>query len=110
VKISSTGVVQLQLMHGGTTLQALNIPGITYATGNQLQVRLQVVGTSPTTIQAKVWPVGTAEPAAWQLSTTDATGGLQAAGGLGLALYVSGTATVVPLTVAFDDLVARPAN
>ncbi len=110
VKISSTGVVQLQLMRGATTLQALNIPGITYATGEQLQVRLQVFGTSPTTIQAKVWRVGTTEPAAWQLSTTDATAALQAPGGLGLAVYVSGTATVVPLTVAFDDLVARTTN
>ena len=110
VKVLSTGVVQLQLMRGGTTLQALNIPGITYATGDQLQVRLQVVGTSPTTIQAKVWRVGAAEPAAWQLSTTDATAGLQASGGIGLALYISGTATVVPLTVAFDDLVARTTN
>lgn len=108
VKVSSTGVVQLQLMRGATTLQALNIPGITYATGDQLQVRLQVFGTSPTTIRGKVWRVGTAEPPAWQLSTTDATAALQAAGGLGLSLYVSGSATVVPLTVAFDDLVAQP--
>ncbi|MFD4422845.1 PKD domain-containing protein [Agromyces sp. NPDC058484] len=110
VKITSAGVVQLQLMRGGTTLQALNIAGLTYATGDELQVRLQVFGTSPTTIRGKVWKVGTAEPAAWQLSTTDATAALQAAGGLGLSVYVSGSATVVPLTVAFDDLVARPTN
>ena len=57
-----------------------------------------------------MWRVGTTEPAAWQLSTTDATAALQAPGGLGLAVYVSGTATVVPLTVAFDDLVARTTN
>lgn len=110
VKVLSTGAVQLSLMRGGTALQALTIPGITYDTGEQLQVRLQVVGTSPTTISGKVWQVGTAEPAAWQLSTTDATAALQAAGGLGLSVYVSGSATVVPLTVAFDDLVAQPTN
>jgi PKD repeat protein len=110
VLIKSTGVVQLQLLQGATTLQALNLPGITYAAGDQLRVRVQVFGTSPTTIRAKVWPVGQTEPAAWQLSATDATAALQVAGSVGLRTYISASATVVPVTARFDDFIVSPAQ
>lgn len=105
-KILSSGKVQLQLMRGGTTLQASNIAGLSYSTNDQLQVRLQVFGTAPTTIRAKVWATGTAEPTTWQLSRTDSTSALQQAGSIGLAVYLSGSATI-PMTVAFDDLSAK---
>ncbi len=104
VKVGSTGVVQLQLMRKGTTLAALNVAGLTYATGETLQIRVQAYGTSPTTIRAKVWKKGAPEPANWQLTATDATLNMQQAGSIGLGLYLAGTATVAPLTVAFDDL------
>ncbi|MDJ0348800.1 LamG-like jellyroll fold domain-containing protein [Cryobacterium sp. PH29-G1] len=107
IKILSSGSVQLQLQRGGTTLQATNISGLSYQTNDQLQLRLQVFGTSPTTIRAKVWATGTPEPTTWQLSRTDATPALQQAGSIGLAVYLSGSATT-PMTVAFDDLVAKP--
>ena len=107
IKILSSGSVQLQLQRGGTTLQATNISGLSYQTTDELQVRLQVFGTAPTTIRAKVWATGTPEPAAWQLSRTDATATLQQAGSIGLAVYLSGSATT-PMTVAFDDLSAAP--
>ncbi|WP_241991087.1 LamG-like jellyroll fold domain-containing protein [Cryobacterium sp. Hh38] len=110
VKFLPTGVVQLQLMHGATTLTVQNIAGLTYTTGTQLRVRLQVFGTGPTTIRAKVWSVGGTEPSAWQLSTTDATPAMQASGSVGLALYLGSTATVTPVTTAFDDFVALRVN
>jgi len=105
IKILASGKVQLQVMRGGTTLQARTISELNYQTNDQLQVRLQVFGTSPTTIQAKVWAAGAAEPATWQISRTDATPVLQQAGSIGLALYHSGSAAT-PLTVAFDNLSA----
>ncbi|TFB51751.1 PKD domain-containing protein [Cryobacterium tagatosivorans] len=108
VKVLATGVVQLQLLHGATNLQTVTLAGITYATGDRLQVRTQVFGTSPTTVRAKAWPLGTAEPTGWQVSVTDATDTMQGPGHIGFALYLGGTATVVPLTASFDDLVARP--
>ncbi|TFD07973.1 PKD domain-containing protein [Cryobacterium sp. TMT1-2-2] len=105
VKVLANGTVQLQLMRGSTTLQASTVAGLSYATNDQLQVRLQVFGTAPTTIRAKVWRVGTEEPAAWKLSRTDATAALQQAGSIGLAVYSSGSATT-PMTVSFDSLSA----
>ncbi|WP_199183380.1 LamG-like jellyroll fold domain-containing protein [Cryobacterium sp. Y82] len=105
IKVLATGAVQLQLMRGGTTLQASTIAGLSYATNDQLHVRLQVFGTAPTTIRARVWAAGTTEPSTWSLSRTDATAALQQAGSIGLAAYNSGSATT-PMTVTFDDLSA----
>ena len=113
LKLLATGVVRAQLISvaGGTTttLTQLNVPGLTYTAGKQLQVRFQVTGTSPTTLQAKVWEVGTTEPAGWTLSATDSTAALQAPGGVGVLAYVSGSATNTPQTLRVDDLWAGPA-
>ena len=110
IKILSTGVVQLQLMRGATTLKAQNIAGLTYATGTALQLRVQVAGSAPTTIRAKVWAFGSPEPAAWQTSVTDSTAAMQTAGAVGLAFYLGSTATVSPVTATFDDLIVTHAN
>jgi PKD repeat protein len=77
--------------------------------GTKLSVRLQVTGTAPTTVRAKVWRAGTTEPSVWQVQTTDSTSGLQKAGGLALATYISGSATNVPVTAAWSNLSAVPA-
>ncbi|WP_285706002.1 LamG-like jellyroll fold domain-containing protein [Microtetraspora sp. NBRC 16547] len=80
------------------------VAGLTYSPGAVLKVRLQVVGTSPTTVQAKMWPAGQTEPATWQVSATDSTAGLQAPGGVGFGAFLSGTATNAPVVVTVDDL------
>ncbi|TFC87368.1 PKD domain-containing protein [Cryobacterium sp. TMT1-21] len=103
--IGANGSVQLQLVRNtDIQMRAVTVAGLTYATGDRLQFRLQVTGTSPTTIQAKVWKVGTAEPANWQATVTDATAGLQSAGSIGLYSYLSSSATPTSLVVSFDDL------
>jgi hypothetical protein len=61
-----------------------------------------VSGTSPTTLQAKVWRDGQAEPAAWQVSGSDNSAALQTAGGAGLMAYLSGSTTNAPVGVTFD--------
>jgi hypothetical protein len=66
---------------------------------------VQATGSAPTTVQAKVWVEGTAEPATWVRTVTDSTSGLQTAGGVGYIAYQSGSATAV-LTARFDDLTA----
>ncbi|MGH1523721.1 PKD domain-containing protein [Leifsonia sp. L25] len=103
VWISSTGAVQVQLLQSGNALQVASVSGLAYTPGMQLDLRVQVVGTSPTTLQAKVWAAAGTEPASWQVSLTDSTAALQTAGGVGLRAYLSGTATVSPITVKFAD-------
>lgn len=105
--------VALTAMRGTSTAQtlapAVRLPSsTTYGPGSALDVRLQVVGTSPTTVRVKIWPAGTAEPAAWQRTATDATAALQAPGGVGVTTYLSGSATNAPVVLGMDDLSVRP--
>ena len=78
------------------------VSGLTYAAGEVLSLRVQVTGTSPTTVRAKAWKAGTPEPVAWSVTTTDLTAALQAPGGVGLVGYLSGSVTNAPLTEYFD--------
>ncbi|WP_233206052.1 PKD domain-containing protein [Cryobacterium sp. N19] len=109
-KLLASGAVQVQLMRGATSLKYLTVPGLSYAAGDQLKLRLQVTGTSPTTLKAMVWKLGDAVPEAWQVSATDSTAALQQAGSIGLAFYVSASATLSPMTATFDDLIAEPSH
>jgi hypothetical protein len=70
------------------------VPGESYAVNQQLRIRIQVFGASPTTVRAKIWRVAGTEPAAWLASATDGTPGLQQAGSLGLASNLLGTTAV----------------
>ncbi|RUQ81652.1 PKD domain-containing protein, partial [Labedella gwakjiensis] len=92
VWVQSNGVLQLQVQRSGKSLSVLNLKDVAYVAGEPVHVRLQVTGTGTTTVQAKVWTTG-AEPAAWTRSVTDTTAVLQAAGSVGLGLYVSASAT-----------------
>jgi large repetitive protein len=101
------GPLTLQAQNGATTLSAVD-PGITYATGDKLRVRLQVFGTSPTTVRARVWKVGSTEPTTWQVNVTSSTAAAQAPGSVGLHTYLSASSTNAPNFVTFDNLVVEP--
>lgn len=110
VLVSSTGAVTLSLVkivgRTETSLKSIAISGLTVATTDMLRIRFDISGTAPATLTAKIWKVGTTEPTAFQLSTTDATAGLQVAGGFGMWAYLSGSATNFPVNVLFDNLLA----
>jgi hypothetical protein len=82
-------------------VKELAVKGLTYRPGKALRVKLQVTGSAPTTLRAKVWADGKAEPSGWQISGTDRTAALQAAGGVGVRAYLGRTATA-PVTVSVD--------
>jgi PKD repeat protein len=107
IRFLADGTVGLQLLTGSSTvLGNTTIAGLTYAPGSTLVLRAQVSGTNPTTIRGKVWAMGSAEPAAWQLTATDTTAALQTTGSIGLESYVSSSATNAPLTVRYDNFSA----
>jgi len=110
VVIGPSGSVALQIQRNtDTVLKSATVSGLTFASGNSLQFRLQVVGTSPTTIRAKVWKVGATEPSTWPVTITDSTAGLQTAGSIGLYSYLSRTATPTSSVISYDNLWAgRP--
>ncbi|MDM7855569.1 PKD domain-containing protein [Cellulomonas alba] len=103
IRLNADGTATLALVDGTTTLAAVNLPG-TYAANDQITVRLQVFGTSPTTVRAKAWRTGSTEPTSWQVSTTSSTSGLQAKGTVGVSAYLSGNVTNAPIAYRFDDL------
>ncbi|MFZ1286059.1 MAG: PKD domain-containing protein [Candidatus Phosphoribacter sp.] len=87
-----------------TLLSSANLAGVSYVAGDRLAVRLQVSGTSPTTMRVKVWKVGTSEPVDWTLTGTDGSPNLQSAGSIGLYSYLSGSTTNGPVIVGVDDV------
>ncbi|WP_454699186.1 PKD domain-containing protein [Arthrobacter humicola] len=112
ISVSGSGAVNLQLVRssGGETVLGSANPGLTYSPGDEMQLRLQSTGVSPTVLRAKLWKVGTAEPAGWQVTAQDSTAALQGPGGIGLSTYLSGSATNLPVTVRYDDLLAQTTN
>ena len=115
IRLLSNGQVHLTLVRTNSTgaettiRQQVTVAGLTVMAGTQVRVRLQVTGAGPTTVRARVWAVGTAEPTAWAASVTDATAGMQVGGSVGFNTYLSGSATNAPLTVRFDDVGVVPA-
>jgi PKD repeat protein len=106
-------VVQLTALRGTSSpvglATAVTLPTtITYNANTQLDVRMQVTGTNPTTIRLKVWPTSQTEPTGWQTTATDTFAALQNPGAVGLTGYLSGSVTNGPVTLRLDDLSARP--
>jgi hypothetical protein len=108
LRINPDGSVQLHVMRDGTALSGGTVSGITVTPGTLVRVRVQVVGTNPTTLRARAWLAGATEPATWQATATDTTAVLQSAGSLRLSTYLSSSATNGPVTVTYDDLTAMP--
>ncbi|RZI96088.1 MAG: PKD domain-containing protein [Microbacterium sp.] len=112
LRISSTGVVTVSLAKlVGTTETLLtnrSLGGYTHTAGGKLQLRLVTTTTGGvTTLTAKVWPAGTAEPSAWFVTATDSQAELQSAGQVGVLSYLSGSTTNVPVVVSVDDVEVR---
>lgn len=111
-RINGAGAVTLRLTRavGGaeTALTSeIVLPGITYTAGSALTVRVQVTGTRPTVLRARIWNTPGAEPSTWPVAATDSTASLQSGGSLGLTTYLSTSTTNAPLLVRVSGLSAR---
>lgn len=80
------------------------VPGLISGPTAPVRVRVQAYGNSPTTLRAKAWAVGTAEPTAWATTLTDGTVGPQGAGSLRFYTYLSGMTSNGPVSLAVDSL------
>jgi PKD repeat protein len=105
VRYELTGKVRLQLIRMSGTEAALGsiyeLPD-SYTPGGLINVRLSVTGSSPTTVSAKAWMDGASEPANWQVTATDSTAGLQAAGYVALRSAASSASTVASTVLSYD--------
>ncbi|MFL5830029.1 MAG: IPT/TIG domain-containing protein [Solirubrobacteraceae bacterium] len=68
----------------GSDLAADLDTGIPAAAGVLLCIRVEFQGVNPTTIRARIWPAGAAEPSTWLLNMTDSTSAQQSAGAVGV--------------------------
>ena len=93
VWMRNDGSVWLVNQRGETVLNTYIVPGLKWNAGDTFTLKAQVVGSDATTIQAKVWKSGTAEPSNWQITSTDSTPELQKAGTMGVTVYRSTSAT-----------------
>jgi CSLREA domain-containing protein len=82
---------------------SVTVPGVVPAANGYVWVHARISGSNPTTITVKAWADGQPEPSAWQFSATSSQAGLQAAGGLGVRAWLSGSVTNGPVTFSFDD-------
>ena len=71
-----------------------------------VRVRVQAIGTSPTTLRAKVWSGAGSEPEQWTVTASDDTDGLQRPGAVGLEVSHNGDD---PADLLVSDLVGRVA-
>ncbi|MET4099767.1 PKD repeat protein [Agrococcus sp. UYP10] len=92
VWLRDNGTVWLVVQHGSTVLRSYQVPGITRAAGDWFTLEVEVTGTTSTTVAASLWRAGTPQPAAWQVSVTDATGS-NPAGSVGVHANRSSAAT-----------------
>lgn len=104
VRFEAGGAVRLYLLRDETSLGSYLMPSFIYTPGTTLSVALSVSGTGPTTLGAKVWKSAEPEPPAWQLTATDSTAALQAAGTIGLMNTVSSASSVATTKFSWDDL------
>jgi PKD repeat protein len=93
-----------------STLRSVPLTGLVYTPGTVLNVRFDVAGEGTTTLSAKAWVQGTDEPEEWQNTATDSTAVLQTAGSVGTVVYVSGSATAIPVRATVDNWWTGPAG
>ena len=116
IRRSDDGSVRLGIVRtsGSTDVllgEEVLLPGVAPAVGQSLVVRVRALGASPTTVSAKAWVVGEAEPSAWQLSRTDGTAALQGPGAVGVRASLSSLSlSTSPVTFVVDDLHATAAK
>ena len=111
VRTSGTSSVLqlLRVVNGAeSAVASATLPGV-YVAGTPIHLRFRVVGTGSTQLSGRAWFGAATEPSTWQIQTTDTTTQLQGAGGIGLHLYVSSSASNVPVVLSVDTMEARPA-
>jgi PKD repeat protein len=104
-----TTLTVMRRVNGGyTSLGMVSLPDVVFQPGDTLRLQLRAVGSGSTTLEAKVWELGSTEPTDWQVTATDTTPSLQGGGEVGLESYLSGASGgLVPLIARWDNLLVR---
>lgn len=82
----------------------VRVSGLSFQANGSLRMRMEVSGSSPTTIRLKAWVDGKQEPIDWRYTASDSTSSLQRAGAVGLRAYVSASSANPNVQISFDSL------
>jgi hypothetical protein len=108
IRLAPSGAVYAQFKRALANVESnvgTEVPaGLTLAAGQPLAFRLVVVGSH---LQLRLWNAAAAEPATWLVQADDTTAALQAAGGIGLRTYTSGSVPNGPVVASLDALELR---
>ena len=99
------GLLRLYVLRDETALGASTAITHTYVAGQVIWLDVRAIGTSPTTISAKMWVAGTDEPTSYQQVVTDSTEGMQVAGGITLRAAIGGSPSSTPV-MAYEEMSA----
>ena len=86
------------------------IPNLTVDVDQNVMVRTQVTGATPTTIRIKAWLAGQPEPSSWDYTDVDINGQIATSGSVGVRMYLSANSASVPTTFTVDALEAWRLN
>lgn len=105
LRLQADGGVKMYLLQDSATSLApsLLLP-ITIVPGEKYVLSMEVTGTSPTTVKAKLWKQSESEPA-WQREGTNSLAALQTAGSVSVFTYVPNTTTGGG--VSFDSITVK---
>ena len=103
LRLQADGGVKMYLLQDGNLIGgAYTVPDLTMVPGEQYALSMEVTGTAPTTLKAKVWPASQPEPG-WQREGTNSFAALQAPGAVSVFSFLPST-TLAPVVVAFDKI------
>lgn len=85
----------------------LIVSGINWTPGDVINMAFEVTGSGTTTLSGYVWKQGEPMPTSPAITATDSTAVLQSAGMVGVANYLTGSATVTPVVTRWDDFSVR---
>lgn len=112
LRIDSAKRVYLAAVKRGTSETLLGtevlVSNLTYASGTYLWLKLAVSGTAPSSVKVKAWADAATEPTTWQVTRTDTTTALKAAGLPGVRASTAKSTTNGPTSFFVDDLSVSP--
>ena len=90
---------------GATPLRPeVRVPALAATANTWFRLRVEMVGSNPSTLRMRAWRDGTAEPTAWPFVATDSSEAVQLAGSVGLMAYGLPAGRECAGHLSFDDL------
>lgn len=103
---SSLTLQATSVINGSETLLGSQAStGVTFTPDTYINIRTQIIGTSPTAIYMKAWAENATEPLTWQYTYTDYSDtALQTQGSIGLRTNIPSSVANAPIIFSFDNL------